>query len=103
MAEQGRSLHAVADSSGWEEYVNAEIARYKKNYNSIILVGHSMGSLLSFLTYMESPEQIIGIVAIDTPLYVRVKGRALRNNLKVGFCKEIPESDLLMLYWRRVV
>jgi len=52
-----------------------------------------MGSLLSFLTYMESPEQIIGIVAIDTPLYVRVKGRALRNNLKVGFCKEIPESD----------
>lgn len=77
----------------WLEYVNAEIARYKKNYNSIILVGHSMGSLLSFLTYMESPEQIIGIVAIDTPLYVRVKGRALRNNLKVGFCKEIPESD----------
>ena len=58
----------------WLEYVNAEIARYKKNYNSIILVGHSMGSLLSFLTYMESPEQIIGIVAIDTPLYVRVKG-----------------------------
>ena len=52
-----------------------------------------MGSLLSFLTYMESPEQIIGIVAIDTPLYVRVKGRALKNNLKVGFCKEIPESD----------
>ena len=25
----------------WLEYVNAEIARYKKNYNSIILVGHS--------------------------------------------------------------
>ena len=54
----------------WLEHVNAEIAHYKKNYNSIILVGHSMGSLLSFLTYTESPEQIIGIVAIDTPLYV---------------------------------
>lgn len=91
----GGTGEEFAHSSGrqWLEHVYAEIARYKQIYKSVILVGHSMGSLLSFLTYAESPEQIIGIVAIDTPLYVRVKGRTLRNNLKVGFCKEIPETD----------
>lgn len=52
-----------------------------------------MGGLLSFITSVESPEQIIGIVAIDTPLYVKVRGRAVRNNLKVGFSKHIAEDD----------
>ncbi|RHJ79125.1 carboxylesterase [Parabacteroides sp. AM08-6] len=77
----------------WMKHVNSEVGRYKEIYDSVILVGHSMGSLLSFITYVESPEQVIGIVAIDTPLYVKVKGRAIRNNLKVAFSKHIAEDD----------
>lgn len=77
----------------WLEYVRNQINQYRKKYQNIILVGHSMGTLLSFLTYVENPKQIVGIVAIDSPLYVHMKWQAIRNNLKVGFCKKIPEND----------
>lgn len=77
----------------WQEHVRQQIDYYRKRYTNIILVGHSMGSLLSLLAYTEDTKQIRGIIVIDTPLYVRVKWRAIRNNLKIGFCSHIPEDD----------
>lgn len=84
---------AQSNKEKWQQHVRQQINLYREKYLNIILVGHSMGSLLSFLSYIENPKQIIGIIAIDTPLYVHLKWRAVRNNLKVGFCKNIPEND----------
>lgn len=84
---------AQSNKEEWQDHVRQQIDSYREKYSHIILVGHSMGGLLSFLAYIENPTQIIGIVVIDTPLYVHTKWQAIRNNLKVGFCKNIPEHD----------
>lgn len=84
---------AQSSKEEWQNHVYQQIKMYREKYDHIILAGHSMGGLLSFLAYLESPKQIIGIIVIDTPLYVYTKWRAIRNNLKVGFCKNIPEHD----------
>lgn len=91
----GESSKEFAQSSKkeWQEHVCQQIDFFRKKYSGIILAGHSMGSLLSFLSYIENPQQIIGITAIDSPLYVHTRWRAIRNNLKVGLCKNIPEDD----------
>ena len=84
-----------ARSSGdqWIDYTRTQINLYKQQYDKIILVGHSMGTLLSFIAYAENPGQITGIVAIDSPLHVSVKWLAIKNNLKIGFSKKISEND----------
>ena len=84
-----------ARSSGdqWIDYTRTQINLYKQQYDKIILVGHSMRTLLSFIAYAENPGQITGIVAIDSPLHVSVKWLAIKNNLKIGFSKKISEND----------
>lgn len=84
-----------ARSSGnqWLKHTHEQVEFYRKQYKSIILTGHSMGTLLSFITYAENSRQIIRIIAIDSPLYVKVKWTAIKNNLKIGFSRKIAEDD----------
>lgn len=91
----GGTGREFAHSSGqeWLEHVRTEVARYKERYDSLILVGHSMGGLLSLLVAHESPDKIRGVVCMETPLAVWVKARAVRNCLKVGFYHRVPPSD----------
>lgn len=84
---------ARSSRSKWIKYVHEQIISYKKQYKEIILVGHSMGTLLSFIDYVENPKQITGIISMNSPLHVKVRRMAIRNNLKIGFSKEIPEDD----------
>ena len=91
----GGTTMDFARSSGkeWLEYAQNKIANYRQEYDKIFLFGHSMGSLLSILSYVNDPRNIEGIIAFDTPLFVSVKPRAVRNILKTGLCKNVPESD----------
>ena len=91
----GGSGRDFAQSSGkkWIKHVSTQVAHFKKEYKKIILVGHSMGTLLSIITFVDDPKQIIGIVAIDSPLHVWVTKRAIINNLKIGFSRKISEND----------
>jgi len=77
----------------WQDFVDKEIEKYSKEYKRIILAGHSMGTLLSFLAYDRFSDNISGIIALNSPLYLLVKPMAIRNNLKIGFCKNLPDDD----------
>ena len=52
-----------------------------------------MGTLLSFLAYAERPQNIVGIVAIASPLVVRVRRRAVRNLLRAGLSRQLSPDD----------
>lgn len=98
----GGSGEEFADSNKdlWIRHIISEITSYRKLYSEIILVGHSMGALLSLLAYENNPSQIKSIVALNTPLFVSVKPMAIRNNLKIGLCKNINEDDPAMAVLR---
>ncbi|WP_042273818.1 alpha/beta hydrolase [[Clostridium] dakarense] len=92
----GKSGENFANSSlkKWVKCVDEEILKWKERYKNIILVGHSMGSTLSILSYLEHKESIKAIVSISTPMHVRVKLNIAISSLKIALGK-IDENDVL--------
>lgn len=68
--------------SHWEAYVQAELDRLREEYESILLVGHSMGGLLSILAALRDTRGICGIFAIALPLHLRVSRKGMHTNWK---------------------
>lgn len=91
----GGSAKDFAHSSKeeWIDYVRKKLTIFRNQYPHLILVGHSMGTLLSLITYAENPSGIDGIIVIATPLHVHVSIQAIRNNLKIAFNESIPAND----------
>lgn len=89
----GKSGEDFANSSleKWINCVNKEIEKHKDK--NIILVGHSMGATLSILSYVNHKNNIKGIVAISTPMYVRVKANIAISSIKIALGK-IDENDI---------
>ncbi|WP_455539125.1 alpha/beta hydrolase [Terrisporobacter sp.] len=72
----------------WIETVEREILKYKDNYENIILVGHSMGSLISILLSLKYTDKVKGLILIATPLKVFVKWRIVISSIRYIFKKE---------------
>ncbi|WP_122638840.1 alpha/beta hydrolase [Romboutsia sp. Marseille-P6047] len=81
----------------WRTSIEREIEKYKTKYKNIILVGHSMGALLSIEFYLKYKQNIKYIVAIATPLCIRVKFNIIRSCIKIAL-GIIPKGDLLTRY-----
>ncbi|MGM9988128.1 MAG: alpha/beta hydrolase [Bacillaceae bacterium] len=79
--------------SQWINYVDEQINRLRERYKQIILVGHSMGSLLALNACLENDKQIVGVIAIATPLKIRLTFRGFMCALKVVF-NRIKEEDV---------
>ncbi|MCD8386605.1 MAG: alpha/beta hydrolase [Bacteroidales bacterium] len=79
------------DGSHWLACVEEAISRAAVEYDSIVLVGHSMGGLFSILC-ANKYTKVKALVLISTPLAVRVTLRAVRTNLTVGLKKTIPQD-----------
>lgn len=69
----------------WEDCVYAEVERCRRAYGRVFLVGHSMGGLLSILSWLRCADRIAGVAVISCPFHVRVTGRAVRHLLKVRY------------------
>ena len=67
----------------WIEYVSLQVQGMKKRYQNIILAGHSMGALLALCETAAFPEQIIGLVLMDTPLILRLWPRVVKGAVKI--------------------
>lgn len=66
--------------SKWQSYVSREVERLRAQYESILLVGHSMGCLLAVNAALKDPAGIRGILALALPLYMRVSARGMQIN-----------------------
>lgn len=87
---------AQSNKQEWLEHVCHYVNTCQAVYSQIILVGHSMGTLLSLLAYGLNSKAIVGIVAIASPLKVRVQWQAIRNIIKAGLCKNLSPDDPAM-------
>ena len=72
----------------WENHLQAELEKKIGNYEKIILVGHSMGGLLSLCSSVNNPGKIEGLVIIASPIHTKVTFGALRNMVNVAFFKD---------------
>ena len=72
----------------WQNYVDERVEKLQKEYKHIILVGHSMGGLLSIQSAVSYPEQIRGLFLIALPLRIRVSYPCIKNSLCVAFSKK---------------
>ncbi len=54
----------------------------RQTFDSILIVGHSMGGLMAIRAAVENGEQIERIVALALPLYIRLTRRTLRIRVR---------------------
>lgn len=94
----GKSGNDFAKSSKekWIESVEKEILKHKDNYENIILVGHSMGSLLSILFSLKYKNKVNGLVLISTPLKIFVKFKMIISSIKIVL-GIVTEKDVLAI------
>ena len=70
------------DARIWQESVSQAVKELAEEYEKVLLVGHSMGGLLSVNAAISEPEKVSGIVAIAFPIRVAPKPQWAINNLK---------------------
>lgn len=95
----GGSGNKFANSSKnkWIDSVEKEILKYKDKYKNIILVGHSMGGLLSILLSLKYKNKVKAIILISTPLMVHVRLNIIISSIKIGL-GIIKDEDILTKY-----
>ena len=80
----------------WIDSVDRELESHRNKYENIIIVGHSMGSLLCINAYMNLHyrDKIKSMVLIGTPLNVWVKPKMIKSSIKIVL-NNVKESDFL--------
>jgi carboxylesterase len=71
----------------WQNYVDERVKKLHKEYRNIILVGHSMGGLLSAWTAKFYPEYIRGLFLMSVPLKIHVRYSYITNGFTAVFSK----------------
>ena len=71
----------------WQSYVDERVKKLQEEYKNIILVGHSMGCLLSVQSAITYPQHIRGLFLIAMPLNIHMSYPFIKNNLNVAFSK----------------
>lgn len=72
------------DAEVWQQSVNAAVRDLAREYDRILLVGHSMGGLLAVRAAIAEPEKVCGIVAIGFPIKINLKWQWLTLNLNAA-------------------
>lgn len=91
---------AKSSKNKWLNTIETEILRHKDNYQNIILVGHSMGALLSILMTSKYKNIIQGIVLIAAPLKVFVRINIMVSSIKIAL-GYIKAEDTLTCHAQR--
>ena len=75
----------------WKHQVRYLVKYLEKRYESIIIVGHSMGTLFSIQNAVARPEKIKALFLLCSPLKVRVHPRSAKYSLRIIF--ERPSNE----------
>jgi len=76
----------------WKHQAKTLVTYLEKRYESIILVGHSMGTLFSIQNAVKRPEKIKALFLLCSPLKVRIHPRTAKYSLRIIF-KRPPIDD----------
>lgn len=93
LAGHGGSASEFAKSSmaTWKREVNELLIKLEKEYESIIIVAHSMGALFAIENAIMH-EKIRGLVLLNAPLKVRIRRAAVKNALAVACSSYSPNN-----------
>ena len=73
----------------WQAYVDEEVARFSRDYDNILLAGHSMGGLLAINAAVSCPGHVRGILTIACPFKLTFFSTyAIKIRLKQFFSKK---------------
>lgn len=67
----------------WVLYVSEQIKYMKKQYDEVLIVGHSMGALLALCEMAAQDHQIIGAILIDPPIKIHLWPRVVEGIIKI--------------------
>jgi len=67
----------------WERQVDEQICELCKLYDDLIILAHSMGTLLSMSSYLKKPKKIKAMILLDVPLKMHIMPKAVLNSMKV--------------------
>lgn len=87
---------AQANLDEWISYVDQYIYQRQQEYKHIILVGHSMGSLLAIGYAAHFPGKIDALVLLALPLVIKLKPRVIIGAIKIATGK-IPKKDAYVI------
>ncbi len=90
---------ANSNRNQWVNDLDEKIEQLSKKYPHIILIGHSMGALLSLLA-CEKHECVVGVVAMATPLAVKVSLKGFICSLKVLTGHYSPDDEYVLASYR---
>ncbi len=79
----------------WINQVESLVVKLKKEYQNIILVGHSMGTLLSLEIYKRHKEKIKKLILFACPLKIFLKPVSAINSFKAIFEKSDKNNPVL--------
>lgn len=77
----------------WKKQVDEIIENELKDYKQIVLVGHSLGTLLSIYEGIRIPERISGAVLLNVPLKLHMKMGNFKTYFTVAFTKQENIKD----------
>ena len=80
----------------WENEVSEKIKRLSAHYDNIVIVAHSLGTLLAINAAIHFPEKIKQLFLIAVPLKITVKPSAVWTSLKVAFGWVKPGNVIAM-------
>ena len=92
----GKRVEDFAESSmkKWRDQVTAITDRLCREYEQVVLVGHSMGTLLAVEQALRYPQHIPAVILLAAPLNVRLKGQIVRNSLKAIYGRVNPDDPV---------
>jgi len=67
----------------WESHLEGELERVSAMYETIILVGHSMGGLLSLNASLSEKCKVKGVLLLSSPLKLKYSLRTLRFGIQL--------------------
>lgn len=86
---------AAAHDDAWQRAVNDAVDDLRARYDSIVLIGHSMGGLLAVLSAVENAERVRAVFALAFPLRFRLTARAVATRVFAPFCKGAEAGETL--------
>lgn len=86
----GREVEDLSKTSmkKWKKQVLKTVSKLEKEYEEIVITGHSMGTLLAIMASIAFPDKIKYMFLLNVPLYFHLHPVVIKNAYKIVFCNE---------------
>ncbi len=79
--ERDAAYFISSNADQWQKSTDGFIDTLRKEYDKIVLVGHSMGGLIAARAAISNPDKICKVVAIGFPIKVTLRPIWVKNNM----------------------